>query len=322
MTRNDKLTRRRFIAQASMASAALMVSSPGALLAQQERQRIKSRGYAAFDATGELRPWAFERRPLGDDDILIEINYASICHSDIHQMKGHWGPQQYPQVPGHEIVGVVAAVGRNVTKFEVGDRAGVGCMVDSCMRCDSCTHGEEQYCENGETLFTYGYPDRRSPTGITQGGYSTNIVVTEHFAVHIPDHIPLEEAAPLLEAPAEAIPLDNASVDSVLMTYTLCSIADVHAALAEIRRVLKPGGRLLFCEHGAAPDASVRRWQDRLNPLWRRLSGGCNLNRAVPGLLRQGGFDIRELEAMYIPGWRPASFNYRGIAKPSQQRET
>lgn len=198
MTTNKKLTRRRFIAQASMASAALMMSSPGALLAQQERQRIKSRGYAAFDATGVLRPWEFERRPLGENDVLIEIKYASICHSDIHQMKGHWGPQKYPQVPGHEIVGVVAAVGRNVTKFEVGDRAGVGCMVDSCMRCDSCTHGEEQYCENGETLFTYGYPDRRSPTGITQGGYSTNIVVTEHFAVHIPDHIPLEEAAPLL----------------------------------------------------------------------------------------------------------------------------
>ena len=101
------------------------------------------------------------------DDVLIEIKYASICHSDIHQMKGDWGPQRYPQIPGHEIVGVVTAVGKNVTRFQVGDRAGVGCMVDSCLECDSCTHGEEQFCEKGGTLFTYGYPDRRSPTGIT-----------------------------------------------------------------------------------------------------------------------------------------------------------
>lgn len=93
---------------------------------------------------------------------------------------------------------LVAAVGSKVTKFKVGDRAGVGCMVDSCMECDSCTHGKEQYCERGQTLFTYGYPDKRSPSGISQGGYATNIVVRDHFAVHIPSHIPLQEAAPLL----------------------------------------------------------------------------------------------------------------------------
>lgn len=159
---------------------------------------IKSKGYAATDDSGKLNPWEFERRPVGDHDILIDIKYASICHSDIHQMKGHWGPQQYPQVPGHEIVGIVAAVGENVTKFKVGDRAGVGCMVDSCMECESCNHGEEHYCENGGTVWTYGTPQDSSPTGITQGGYSTNIVVKDHFAVHIPDHISLQEAAPLL----------------------------------------------------------------------------------------------------------------------------
>jgi alcohol dehydrogenase (NADP+)/uncharacterized zinc-type alcohol dehydrogenase-like protein len=111
-------------------------------------------------------------------------------------MKGHWGPQKYPQVPGHEIVGVVAAVGKNVTKFKIGDRAGVGCMVDSCLDCESCKHDEEQYCTN--TVFTYGYPEKSSPSGISQGGYSTNIVVRDHFAVHIPDHISFQEAAPLL----------------------------------------------------------------------------------------------------------------------------
>lgn len=161
-------------------------------------KNIKSKGYAATDTSGKLSSWEFERRPVGDNDVLIDIKYASICHSDIHQMKGHWGPQQYPQVPGHEIVGIVSEVGKNVTKFKVGDRAGVGCMVDSCMECNSCKHGEEHYCEQGKTLFTYGYPTEAEPTGITQGGYSSNIVVRENFAVHIPEHISFEHAAPLL----------------------------------------------------------------------------------------------------------------------------
>jgi len=166
------------------------------LAAQNPGNNIKSKGYAAIDTSGKLVPWEFERRPVGDNDVLIDIKYASICHSDIHQMKGHWGKQKYPQVPGHEIVGVVAAVGKNVSKFKVGDRAGVGCMVDSCMDCTDMKENEEQY--HSETLFTYGYPDKRSPTGITQGGYSTNIVVNDHFAVHIPENISFQEAAPLL----------------------------------------------------------------------------------------------------------------------------
>ena len=157
---------------------------------------VKTKAYAAFDESGELRQWEFERRPVGDNDVLIEIKYASICHSDIHQQKGDWGKQTYPQVPGHEITGIVAAVGKNVTKFKVGDRAGVGCMVDSCLECDCCKNGLEQYCD--KTLFTYGNPDSREPTTITQGGYSTHIVVRDHFAVHIPDNISLQEAAPLL----------------------------------------------------------------------------------------------------------------------------
>lgn len=181
----------------------MVLAGPLQLIAQENNQNtmnqnIKSKGYAAKDKSGKLSPWEFERRPVGDDDILIDIKYASICHSDIHQMKGHWGPQQYPQVPGHEIVGVVAAVGKNVTKFKVGDRAGVGCMVNSCMECESCTHGEEHFCERGATVFTYGYPEASSPTGISQGGYSNKIVVRGHFAVHIPGHISFQEAAPLL----------------------------------------------------------------------------------------------------------------------------
>ncbi|GGF66489.1 NAD(P)-dependent alcohol dehydrogenase [Alteromonas lipolytica] len=195
-------SRRKFIHATSAVGAGVMLSglvpslATAAPLAPKPGENIKSKGYAAFDDSGFLKPWEFERRPVGDDDILIDIKFASICHSDIHQMKGHWAPQQYPQVPGHEIVGVVAAVGKNVTKFKVGDRAGVGCMVDGCADCDTSTSRGEQY--SPQTKFTYGHPDDRSPTGITQGGYATNIVVRDHFAVHIPEAISFEEAAPLL----------------------------------------------------------------------------------------------------------------------------
>lgn len=197
-------SRRKFIQLSALAGAGMMITGPVQVFGNNSMKNIimsnniKTRGYAAFDDSGELKPWEFDRRPVGDDDILIDVKFASICHSDIHQMKGHWGPQQYPQVPGHEIVGVVAAVGKNVTKFKVGDRAGVGCMVDSCMECESCNHGEEQFCENGKTLYTYGNKTPDSPTGITQGGYSNKIVVRDHFAVHIPNNISFEEAAPLL----------------------------------------------------------------------------------------------------------------------------
>ena len=117
-----------------------------------------------------------------------------------------------------------------------------------------------------------------------------------------------------IEAPAEEIPLGDNCADTVLVTYTLCTIPDVQSALVEIRRVLKPYGCLVFCEHGLAPDPGVQRWQDRLNPLWKKVGGGCNLNRPIPGLIEHAGFRIRGLETMYIPGWKPASFNYWGTA--------
>ena len=199
MEDNKQSSRRKFIQQTTLAGAGFMLASPLQIFAQTaDLRNIKSKGYAAKDASGKLVPWNFERRAVGDNDILIDIKFTSICHSDIHQMKGDWGVQPYPQVPGHEIAGIVTAVGKNVTKFKVGDRAGVGCMVDSCMKCESCKHGEEQFCDNGATVFTYGFPDKTSPSGISQGGYSNNIVIRDHFAVHIPDHIPLEQAAPLL----------------------------------------------------------------------------------------------------------------------------
>ena len=120
-----------------------------------------------------------------------------------------------------------------------------------------------------------------------------------------------------IEASATDIPLEDGSIDTVVMTYTLCTIPEVTPALNEIRRVLVPAGRLIFCEHGAAPDENVRRWQDRLNPLWGKLAGGCNLNRRIPRLLDAGGFRIHGMETMYLPGWRPGTFNYWGTALPS-----
>ncbi|GAA3667147.1 NAD(P)-dependent alcohol dehydrogenase [Arthrobacter ginkgonis] len=151
--------------------------------------------YAALSPTELLAPTKIERRDVGPHDVLIEIRYAGICHSDIHTVRGDWGPQPYPLVPGHEIAGIVAEVGSAVTKHAVGDRVGVGCMVNSCGECTNCTAGDEQYCLNG-MVGTYGAADRDGT--ITQGGYSTHVVVTEDFVLRIPEGIDLDVAAPLL----------------------------------------------------------------------------------------------------------------------------
>ncbi|MER5407924.1 NAD(P)-dependent alcohol dehydrogenase [Streptomyces sp. NPDC002769] len=156
---------------------------------------LTAHAYAATSATGPLSPVTVERRDVGSHDVLIEIRYCGICHSDIHNVRGEWGPAAYPLVPGHEVSGIVTEVGAEVTRHAVGDRVGVGCMVDSCRTCAPCRRGEEQYCLEGNTL-TYGSVDRDGT--LTQGGYSTHMVVTEDFVVAIPEGIGLDEAAPLL----------------------------------------------------------------------------------------------------------------------------
>lgn len=117
------------------------------------------------------------------------------------------------------------------------------------------------------------------------------------------------------QAFAENIPAENNSFDTVVLTYTLCTIKDTLKSLEEIRRVLKSNGKLLFCEHGKAPDKSIQKWQNRINPLWKIVGGGCNLNKDIPKLIKGNGFTLKKIETMYIPGWKPASFNYWGAAK-------
>lgn len=151
--------------------------------------------YAAPSATEPLAPTTIERRDPRPHDVVVEIKHVGICHSDIHHARSDWKAETYPMVPGHEIAGVVTEVGSAVTKHEVGDRVGVGCMVDSCRECVNCRAGEEQYCRNGMVLTFAGTDQDGQPT---HGGYSTHIVVTEDFVLRIPDGISLAEAAPLL----------------------------------------------------------------------------------------------------------------------------
>lgn len=151
--------------------------------------------YAAPAPNAPLERTTVPRRPVGEHDVLIDIKYAGICHSDIHQARNGWGEGIFPMVPGHEIAGVVAEVGHGVTKFSVGDKVGVGCMVDSCRECDNCEAGLEQYCANGN-VGTYNAVGKDGEP--TYGGYSTHVVVDENYTLRIPEGIALDEAAPLL----------------------------------------------------------------------------------------------------------------------------
>ncbi|WP_341928218.1 NAD(P)-dependent alcohol dehydrogenase [Nocardioides psychrotolerans] len=156
---------------------------------------MRVNAYAAPAAGEPLAPTTIERRDVGANDVLIEIQYAGICHSDIHTVNGDWGPQPFPVVPGHEIVGVVSEVGSAVTQHQVGSRVGVGCMVNSCGTCTNCRNGNEQYCDDG-MVGTYAATDRDGTT--TQGGYSTHVVVDADYVLTVPESLDPAAAAPLL----------------------------------------------------------------------------------------------------------------------------
>jgi len=157
---------------------------------------MKTLSYAAQSATDELAPYELQRREPRPNDVVIDILYCGVCHSDLHQARDDWGFSTFPMVPGHEIIGRVVSVGPVVTRFNVGDQVGVGCMVDSCQHCASCARDLEQYCEEGCT-FTYNGFDRVDQSA-TQGGYSQKIVVSDKFVLNIPDGLDLKGAAPLL----------------------------------------------------------------------------------------------------------------------------
>ncbi len=155
-----------------------------------------TQAYAAYNAKDHLKPYAFDRRAVGETDVQIDIEYCGVCHSDIHFAHNDWGMTEYPIVPGHEIIGRIKAVGDKVKNYKVGDLVGVGCMVDSCHTCSSCQKDLEQFCEQGMTM-TYGSPDKIMG-GVTQGGYSTQIVVDESFVLRVSEKLDTKAVAPLL----------------------------------------------------------------------------------------------------------------------------
>lgn len=177
----------------TMIAAAMTIPS----FAQEPAGRIPAKGFAVYEASGHFQPYEFTRHAVGDHDIQIEILYAGICHSDLHHVFADWGAEEYPMVPGHEIAGRVVAVGKDVTRFKVGDYAGIGCMIGSCRECEACRHDLEQYCENGAVM-TYHGIDRFNGNEHTQGGYSNTYVVAEDFAIKVPADADIKRVAPLL----------------------------------------------------------------------------------------------------------------------------
>jgi len=161
-----------------------------------QEKRIPAKGFAVFSGDGQFKPFEFTRHAVGDNDIEIKILYAGICHSDLHHVRQDWGKEEFPMVPGHEIAGRVVKVGKNVTKFKVGDMAGVGCMVNSCGECEFCKEDKEQYCKG--VVMTYHGHDQFHNNERTQGGYSNNIVLTANFAIKVPANAKIEKVAPLL----------------------------------------------------------------------------------------------------------------------------
>ena len=175
-----------------------IIGTDKAIAQAKSGARIVSKGYAAFSKDFTFKPYTFTRHPLGERDILIEILYAGICHSDLHSVAGDHHAPTYPIVPGHEIAGRVVAVGSKVSKFKVGDYAGIGCMVNSCGECEACKRSEEQFCTNAKTVFTYNSKDVFHGNENTYGGYSNNYVVSEKFAIKVPKFAEIEKVAPLL----------------------------------------------------------------------------------------------------------------------------
>ncbi|WP_144723577.1 NAD(P)-dependent alcohol dehydrogenase [Cellulosimicrobium sp. TH-20] len=261
---------------------------------------MRVNAYAAPAAGQPLAPTTVERRAVGPHDVLIEIGYVGICHSDIHTVAGDWGPQPYPLTPGHEIVGTVAEVGTEVGTYHVGDQVGVGCMVNSCGECVNCLRGEQQFCLNG-TVFTYGSTDRDGTT--TQGGYSTHVVVDASFVLSVPESLDPAHAAPLLCAGVTTYnPLKHwgAGPGKQVAVVGLGGLGHMavklaHAMGAEVTvlsqslRKKDDGLRLGADHYYATSDADTfTRLAGRFDIIINTVSAGIDVN-AYLGLLNLGG---------------------------------
>lgn len=262
---------------------------------------IKTKAYAAISAGAEVKPHEIERREPGPHDVLIDIKFCGVCHSDVHQVKDDWGGAIYPMVPGHEIAGIVEKVGDKVTKFKPGDRVGVGCMVDSCKECGSCADGDENYCEKGN-IQTYNAMSLDG-TSINFGGYSERITVLERFVVRIPDSLPLDKAAPLLCAGITTYsPLVHwkAGPGKAVAVVGLGGLGHMgvkiaHAMGADVTVISRTNNKKADAEKMGAKDyvataepGAVEKNQNRFDLIINTVSSAADMN-AYMGMLKRDG---------------------------------
>jgi alcohol dehydrogenase (NADP+) len=262
---------------------------------------IKTKAFAAAKPSEALKPFEIERREPGPNDVLIDIKFCGVCHSDVHQVKDEWGGAIYPMVPGHEITGIVESTGDKVTRFKKGDRVGVGCMVDSCKECDACKDDLEQYCEKRAVL-TYNALelDEKTPT---YGGYSNRITVNERFVVSIPDALPLDKAAPLLCAGIttysplvhwNAGPGKNVAVVGLgglgHMAVKLASAMGARVTAISRSQSKKADAEAMGAKHYiATSDASaVENAQERFDLIINTVSSAADMNTYLGMLSRDG----------------------------------
>lgn len=262
---------------------------------------IKTKAYAAVSAGAEVKPHEIERREPGPHDVLIDIKFCGVCHSDVHQVKDDWGGAIYPMVPGHEIAGIVEKVGEKVTTFKAGDRVGVGCMVDSCKECGSCADGDENYCEKGN-IQTYNAMSLDGKN-INFGGYSERITVHERFVARIPDSLPLEKAAPLLCAGITTYsPLVHwkAGPGKAVAVVGLGGLGHMgvkiaHAMGADVTVISRTNNKKADAEKMGAKDyvataepGAVEKNQNRFDLIINTVSSAADMN-AYMGMLKRDG---------------------------------
>lgn len=262
---------------------------------------IRAIGYAAQHPQSPLAPYRFERRDLLPHDVMLEILFCGVCHSDLHVARSEWGQSRYPCVPGHEIVGRVVQVGAAVTRFRAGELAAVGCMVDSCRTCPSCRDGEEQFCEKGPVM-TYGGAERHTG-GITYGGYANNMVVDEAYTLRLPEGMDPAAAAPLLCAGITTYaPLRHWQVGPGQKVGIVglgglghMALKLAHAMGAHVVLFTTSPGKEADARRLGAHDvvlstdaAAMKAWRNRLDFILDTVSAPHDINAAL-GLLRRDG---------------------------------